>query len=62
MVREALPRSLPGNVSTQCDDREKAVLVVAEQLLSERSLTDISIDDLARDAGASRATFTGLIR
>jgi hypothetical protein len=47
MVREAPAGSLPGNVSTQCDDREKAVLVMVEQLLSERSPTAISIDDLA---------------
>lgn len=39
------------------DDREKAILATAERLLEERSLGDISVDDLARGAGISRPTF-----
>jgi TetR/AcrR family transcriptional regulator, ethionamide resistance regulator len=39
------------------DDRELAILATAEQLLEERPLTDISVDDLARGAGISRPTF-----
>jgi TetR/AcrR family transcriptional regulator, ethionamide resistance regulator len=39
------------------DDREGAILATAERLLGERSLREISIDDLARGAGISRPTF-----
>jgi AcrR family transcriptional regulator len=39
------------------DDRELAILATAESLLAERSLAEISIDDLARGAGISRPTF-----
>jgi AcrR family transcriptional regulator len=39
------------------DDRERAILDTTEQLLQERSLGDISVDDLARGAGISRPTF-----
>ncbi len=39
------------------DDRERAILETAEQLLEQRSLADISVDDLARGAGISRPTF-----
>jgi AcrR family transcriptional regulator len=39
------------------DDRERAILETAERLLEERSLSDISVDDLARGAGISRPTF-----
>jgi AcrR family transcriptional regulator len=39
------------------DDRERAILETAEQLLEHRSLADISVDDLARGAGISRPTF-----
>jgi AcrR family transcriptional regulator len=39
------------------DDRELAILATAERLLAERSLTAISVDDLARGAGISRPTF-----
>jgi TetR/AcrR family transcriptional regulator, ethionamide resistance regulator len=39
------------------DDRELAILATAEALLAERSLAEISIDDLARGAGISRPTF-----
>jgi AcrR family transcriptional regulator len=39
------------------DDRERAILETAEQLLEERGLHEISIDDLARGAGISRPTF-----
>lgn len=39
------------------DDRERDILATAERLLSERTLGEISIDDLARGAGISRPTF-----
>lgn len=39
------------------DDRELAILSTAEQLLEERPLADISVDDLAKGAGLSRPTF-----
>ncbi len=39
------------------DDRELAILGTAERLLAERSMSEISIDDLARGAGISRPTF-----
>ncbi len=39
------------------DDRERAILATAEELLGRRALSDISVDDLARGAGISRPTF-----
>jgi TetR/AcrR family transcriptional regulator, ethionamide resistance regulator len=39
------------------DDRERAILTTAEQLLEQKSLREISVDDLARGAGISRPTF-----
>jgi AcrR family transcriptional regulator len=39
------------------DDRERAILETAERLLEERSLGEISVDDLAKGAGISRPTF-----
>src|SRR5215467_13986156 len=39
------------------DDRERAILATAERLLEERSLSEISVDDLARGAGISRPSF-----
>jgi AcrR family transcriptional regulator len=39
------------------DDREQAILATAARLLEERSLADISVDDLAKGAGLSRPTF-----
>ncbi len=39
------------------DEREQAIMRTAEQLLEERSLTEISVDDLARGAGISRPAF-----
>jgi AcrR family transcriptional regulator len=39
------------------DDRERAILTTAEQLLEERPLGEISVEDLARGAGISRPTF-----
>ncbi|MDT7676763.1 MAG: TetR/AcrR family transcriptional regulator, ethionamide resistance regulator [Pseudonocardiales bacterium] len=39
------------------DDREQAILTTAERLLADRTLGEISIDDLARGAGISRPTF-----
>ncbi len=39
------------------DERERAIMQTAEQLLEERSLSEISVDDLARGAGISRSAF-----
>jgi AcrR family transcriptional regulator len=39
------------------DHRELAILRTAERLLTERPLSAISVDDLARGAGISRPTF-----
>lgn len=39
------------------DDRERAILATFERLLEDRSLHEISIDDIARGAGISRPTF-----
>lgn len=39
------------------DDRQRAILATAERLLEDRTLSEISIDDLARGAGISRPTF-----
>ncbi len=39
------------------DERERAILATAERLLEERSLAEISVEDLARGAGISRPTF-----
>ncbi|HUO38804.1 MAG TPA: TetR/AcrR family transcriptional regulator [Mycobacterium sp.] len=39
------------------DDRELAILSTLERLLQERSLAEISVDDLAKGAGISRPTF-----
>jgi len=39
------------------DDRELAILETATRLLEQRSLHEISIDDLAKGAGISRPTF-----
>src|SRR5207248_11581246 len=42
---------------TSGDERERAILQTAEELLRERSLTDIAVDEPARGAGISRSTF-----
>lgn len=39
------------------DERERAIVDTAERLLADRSLHEISVDDLARGAGISRPTF-----
>ena len=39
------------------DDREREILATAERLLADRSVHEISVDDLARGAGISRPTF-----
>ncbi|MEF2977378.1 TetR/AcrR family transcriptional regulator [Subtercola sp. YIM 133946] len=39
------------------DDRQDALLATAERLLAERTLDDISIEDLATGAGISRPSF-----
>src|SRR4051794_18651968 len=39
------------------DERERAILETAEELLRERPFHEVSVDDLARGAGISRPTF-----
>jgi AcrR family transcriptional regulator len=39
------------------DERERAILAAFERLLAERSLHEVSIDEIARGAGISRPTF-----
>lgn len=39
------------------DDRQRAILSTAEQLLGERSLAEISIEQLSTGAGISRSAF-----
>ncbi len=39
------------------DERQQAILATAESLLEQRSLQEISVDDLARGAGISRPSF-----
>jgi TetR/AcrR family transcriptional regulator, ethionamide resistance regulator len=39
------------------DERERAILTTAERLLRQRSLAEISVDDLAQGAGISRSAF-----
>ena len=56
----AKPSSTPRGRRTRRasgDDRERAILETAERLLEERTLSEISVDDLARGAGISRPTF-----
>src|SRR5580700_9701899 len=45
------------SASTNGDERERAILSTAERLLGERSLAEISVDDLAQGAGISRSAF-----
>jgi TetR/AcrR family transcriptional regulator, ethionamide resistance regulator len=53
------PRASRGRRSTRPsgDDRELAILETAEHLMADRSLAEISVDDLAKGAGISRPTF-----
>jgi TetR/AcrR family transcriptional regulator, ethionamide resistance regulator len=39
------------------DERERAILATAERLLEERTLSEISVEDLAKGAGISRPSF-----
>src|ERR1700689_2715879 len=53
------PRSGRGRRASRAsgDERERAIMQTAEQLLEEPSLSEISVDDLARGAGISRSAF-----
>ena len=53
------PRASRGRRSARPsgDDRELAILETARRLLAERSIAEISVDDLAKGAGLSRPTF-----
>ncbi len=53
------PRASRGRRSAKAtgDERERAILSTAEELLRERSLAEISVDDLAHGAGISRSAF-----
>ena len=44
-------------VRLSADERERQILATGELLLAERSLHEISVDDLARGAGLSRSAF-----
>jgi TetR/AcrR family transcriptional regulator, ethionamide resistance regulator len=44
-------------VRISSDEREQAIMLTAERLLEERSLNEISVDELARGAGISRPAF-----
>ncbi len=55
-AREATPRGRRGTRASG-DERERAILATAEQLLEERPLSEISVADLAAGAGISRPTF-----
>ncbi|HEX2212107.1 MAG TPA: TetR/AcrR family transcriptional regulator [Mycobacterium sp.] len=59
MTTASQARSARGRRSTRPsgDDREQAILSTLEQLLEQRALADISVDDLAKGAGISRPTF-----
>ena len=52
-----LPSRGRRSATTTGDERERAILMTAEQLLQERSLAEISVDDLAQGAGLSRSAF-----
>jgi AcrR family transcriptional regulator len=58
-VPAASPTSVRGRRATRPsgDDREAAILRTLEEMLEQRSFTDISVDDLAKGAGLSRPTF-----
>jgi TetR/AcrR family transcriptional regulator, ethionamide resistance regulator len=53
------PRAVRGRRAARPsgDDREQAILDTARRLLEERSIAEISVDDLAKGAGISRPTF-----
>ncbi|NAZ80862.1 TetR family transcriptional regulator [Kineococcus sp. R8] len=61
MPAEPTPAETPGRgrraARPSGDDRERAILGTAEQLLTQRPYADVSVDDLARGAGISRPTF-----
>jgi len=46
-----------GSARPSGDERQDAILATAESLLADRTLDDISIEDLARGAGISRPSF-----
>ncbi len=61
MAAQPTPTTAPGRgrraarISSQ--EREAAILGTAERLLEERSVQEISVDELARGAGISRPSF-----
>ena len=59
VTASSLPRAARGRraVRPSGDDREQAILNTARELLAERSIAEISVDDLAKGAGLSRPTF-----
>ncbi|WP_099042338.1 TetR/AcrR family transcriptional regulator [Mycobacterium neglectum] len=59
MTAASRPRATRARRSTRPsgDDRELAILTTLEDLLEDRQLADISVDDLAKGAGLSRPTF-----
>lgn len=59
MTTASQPRAARGRRAARPsgDDRELAILETAERLLEDRTLAEISVDDLAKGAGISRPTF-----
>jgi AcrR family transcriptional regulator len=53
----AVARRERGSARPSGDERQDAILATAESLLADRTLADISIEDLARGAGISRPSF-----
>lgn len=53
----AVARRERGSARPSGDERQDAILATAESLLADRTLDDISIEDLARGAGISRPSF-----
>ena len=59
MTTVSQPRAARGRRAARPsgDDREQAILATLEQLLADRPVAEISVDELAKGAGISRPTF-----
>src|SRR5437660_3843261 len=59
MATQSSPGTARGRRAARvsAQERETAILETAERLLEERSVQEISVDDLARGAGISRPSF-----
>jgi AcrR family transcriptional regulator len=56
-IERVLPTRGRRSARAAGDERERAILTTAERLLQQRSLAEISVDDLAQGAGISRSAF-----